>query len=316
VKALTSDKTRTVMNVALALAFLLTAAGTASATLTGTFIDGTMTWGGITRYYRIYVPVNLPPNPALVMMLHGTSTNPASAPPTTKNFDWWTLADKYHFIEVQPASTYNTKSGQCNWNAYYLDSAFQTSPGPDDSGFLRQLIIDLSAQYALNPKQIYVAGFSSGGEMAQRVGVDISDLVAAIIAVSGQISAVTALPIVLPGPPVDPVSVQEWHGTLDTVLPPCNNGSTRYSGHTFHLATVDQSFNYWTQQNACMQFATNQPLCVSGAPNPSVTSNDATGCANNTEVQFIWEVGTTHAWNWNASTGIVRWNFFASHPKP
>jgi len=278
----------------------------------GTFINGTMMWDGITRYYRVYVPLNLPANPALVMMLHGTSYT--TTPPTSKAFGWWTLADQYHFIEVQPAATLNTATGAWNWNAYYLDNAFQTSPGPDDSGFLRQLIVNLMAEYALDPKQIYVAGMSSGAEMAQRVGVDISDLVAAIVPASGQISAVPALPIVLPGPPVSPISVQEWHGTLDTVLPPCNNGTTKYSNVKFRLATVDQSFNYWTQQNACSQFANDLPLCASGSANPSTTGNDATECANGVEVQFIWEEGVKHSWV--TSNVLARWQFFASHPKP
>ena len=296
----------------MAVAFLLGSASTAGATLTGQFINATMTWDGITRYYLVYVPLNLPANPAMVMMLHGTAFSTTA--PTNRNWGWWTFADKYHFIEVQPASTLNTKTGAWNWNAYYLDNAFQTSPGPDDSGFLRQLIINLTAQYALNPKQIYVAGFSAGAEMAERVGVDISDLVAAVVPASGQLSAVPVLPIVLPGPPVAPVSVQEWHGTLDTELPPCNNGTTKYSGKIFYLSTVDQTFNYWTQQNACTQLATTQPLCVNGSPNPNVTSNDGTGCVNNTEVKFIWEQGVGHQWIW--SNIGARWQFFATHPKP
>ena len=301
------------ISVTFSLTFLLATASTARAALTGKFIHATMTWDGITRYYLVYVPLNLPPNPALVMMLHGTSFS--TTPPTTKNWGWWTLADTYHFIEVQPAATLNTASGAWNWNAYFLDAAFQKSPGPDDSGFLRQLITNLTARYALNPKQIYVAGFSSGAEMAQRVGVDISDLVAAIIPASGQISAVPALPIVLPGPPAAPVSVQEWHGTLDTVLPPCNNGTTQYSGHTFYLSTVGQSFNYWTRQNACTVFTTSKPLCLNGVANPAVTGNHATGCADpHVDVQFIWEKGVKHSWVY--SNLPARWRFFASHPKP
>jgi poly(hydroxyalkanoate) depolymerase family esterase len=218
------------------IGFLVTTSCIANAMLKGKFINGTMTWDGITRYYRVYVPLNLPPNPALVMMLHGASLS--TTPPTTKSFGWYSLADQYHFIEVQPAATLNTATGAWNWNAYYVDKAFQNSPGPDDSGLLRQLIVNLTAEYALDPKRIYIAGMSSGAEMAQRVGVEISDLVAAIIPASGQISAVPALPIVLPGPPVSPVSVQEWHGTLDTTLPPCKNGTTKYSGVKFWLATV------------------------------------------------------------------------------
>ncbi len=304
---------RQTTGLAIAIAFLLATAGSAGATLTGQFINATMTWDGITRYYQLYIPLNLPPNPALVMMLHGTTYALATSPPTGKNWGWWKLADKYHFIVVQPASTYNSKSGAWNWNAYYLDGAFQTNPGPDDSGFLRQLIVNLTAQYALDPKRIYVAGFSAGAQMAERVGVEISDLVAAIVPASGQIADNNTLPIPMPGPEVAPVSVQEWHGTLDTGLPPCNYGTTKYSGYLVHVATVDDTFNYWTQQNACTTFANNLPLCVNGSPNPATTGNDATGCVNNTEVQFIWEENVYH--QWILGNVPARWQFFSSHPK-
>jgi poly(3-hydroxybutyrate) depolymerase len=154
---------------------------------------------------------------------------------------------------------------------------------------------------------------SSGAMMAERVGVEISDLVAAIIPASGQIVGQSSLPITLPGPPVAPVSVQEWQGTNDGVLPPCNNGKTLYSGYTFYMATVDQTFNYWTAQNACTVFQNNEPLCENGKANPSTTGNDATGCTNNVEVQFIWEEKLGHGWD-PANNG-ARWQFFASHPK-
>ena len=137
----------------------------------GSFIDSTMTWDGVTRYYAVYLPVTLPANPAMVLMLHGTKFN---VPPTTianLNWGWQSVADKYGFILVQPVSTYNPASQQWNWNAYFMDAAFP-APAPDDSGFLRQLIVNVKAQYSVNPKQVYVAGFSSGAQMAERVGVN------------------------------------------------------------------------------------------------------------------------------------------------
>lgn len=289
----------------------------------GTTINSTMSWDSVTRYYEIYLPPSLPANPAMLLMLHGTSTG--SEAPIEKNWGWQQLANTYGFVLVQPASTYDPSSDQWNWNAYYMDSAFPAGEAgtcseppatgcPDDAGFLRQLIVNLTAQYNVNPGQVYVAGFSSGAQMAQRVGVEISDLVAAIVIGSGEIvGQPTPPPITLPGPPVAPVSIQEWQGTLDHELPPCNNGWSKYSNVKFWLATVDQSFNYWTGQNACTQFQNTQPLCLDKQPNPNTTGNDATGCTNNTEVQFIWEEGVAH--EWEAENDTVRWQFLASHPK-
>jgi poly(3-hydroxybutyrate) depolymerase len=303
----------------------------------GTFIDSTMTWDGITRYYEVYVPANLPANPPMVLMLHGTRTDLTFDPEAviSLNWGWQPVADQYGFILVKPASTYDPDSHQWNWNAYSLDAAFPYAQGcgvqdcPDDSGFLGALITGLTAQYNVNPSMVYVAGFSSGAEMTERVGVDLSNLVAAISPASGQLVAVQGIvapPLPLPTAPspFPPISVQEWHGTLDTELPPCNYGTTLYSGVTYTLDTVDDTFNYWTGANACTGFQTTQPLCLNGVPNNAndaptpgmagLTGNIANGCANDVEVQFIWEPDVAHSFQQQYDT--VRWQFFASNPMP
>lgn len=267
-------------------------------------------------------------------MLHGTQTTKSTGsdpePVITLNWGWQPVADQYGFILVKPASTFDPTSNQWNWNAYFMDAAFPYAQGcgapdcPDDCGFLGQLIQNLVAQYNVNPTMVYVAGFSSGAQMAERVGVDLSNLVAAIVPASGQLEGQQSPPppVDVPGNVVAPISVQEWHGTLDSNLGPCNYGTTPYSGVTFYLDTVDDTFNYWSQQNACTVFQTTQTLCLNGAPNnandaptpgmPGLTGNIATGCKNNVEVQFIWEPDVAHSWQQQYDT--ARWLFFASNP--
>jgi poly(3-hydroxybutyrate) depolymerase len=308
----------------------------------GTFIDSTMTWDTITRYYEVFVPAALPANPPMVLMLHGTRYTATFDPQAVISLDWgWSaLAAQYGFILVQPASTWDQATTQWNWNAYFMDASFPPpAPGtcteppatgcPDDAGFLRSLIVTLSAQYSVNPNQVYVTGFSSGAQMTERVGVEISDLVAAIAPTSGQMEGQqTAPPPVLlpPNPPTNPISVQEWAGTLDQNLWPCGYGTTVYSAITYYLDTVDDTFNYWagTPQNSCTTLQTAQTLCANNVPNnandaptpgmPGMTGNIATGCTqSNIEVQFIWEPNVGHS---NVpKNDLARWLFFAAHPK-
>jgi len=298
----------------------------------GTFTQGSLTWDNTPRYYQVFTPLALPANPAMVVMLHGTKYTSTFDPTgiTTLEWGWETVANPYGFIVVQPASTWDPQTTQWNWNAYFMDAAFPYAQGcgatdcPDDSGFLRQLITNLTSQYNLNPNQIYVTGMSSGGQMTERVGVDISDLVAAIAPASGQLVGVTDPPPYLPGNIMAPISVQEWHGTNDTNLWPCNYGTTLYSGVTFTLDTVDDTFNYWVAQNSCTQLQTTATLCLNGESNyqndaptpgmPGLTGNIGTGCAlSNIEEQFIWEPNVGHSWQQKYNT--QRWQFFASHPK-
>jgi len=295
---------------------------------TGTTLNETMVdlWG-VTRYYQVFVPGVLPTNPPLVVMLHGTQYEAPPANPSTYNWDWQSYANQYGFIEVQPASTYNSKTGAWNWNNYFMDAAFAAGEGgsctsppatacPDDAGFLRQLIGNLTTQYNLNTNMIFVTGFSSGAQMSERVGVEISDLVAAIAPASGQMEGQQAAPppVEAPGNAVAPISVQEWHGTADTELPPCNYGTTLYSGVTYYLDTVDDTFNYWVSQNQCATLQTTQTLCTDGEATSGLTGNVATGCVDsNIEVQFIWEDGVKH--NWEENNNGSRWLFLSAHPK-
>lgn len=293
---------------------------------TGTTINTTMSFDNVTRYYQLFVPTVLPANPPMLLMLHGTSYGAPPYTPSTTNWGWQSFADQYGFILVQPASTYNPNTNQWNWNAYFMDAAF--APGeagtcteppatgcPDDAGFLRQLISNLTAQYHVNPKSVFVTGFSSGAQMTERVGVEISDLVAAIAPTSGQLVGQQVPPPGLPGNEAAPVAVQEWHGTADHGLPPCNEGTTVYSGVTFTLDTVDDTFNYWVEQNACTALETSTPLCTDGAATPGSTGNDATSCiASNVEVQFIWEQDIGHSWR--SQNNATRWLFLSAHSKP
>lgn len=291
----------------------------------GTTINSTMTWDGITRYYQLFVPTALPPNPPMLLMLHGTAFEVPPANPSTETWQWQSVANQYGFILVQPASTYNANTGQWNWNAYFMDAAFTsaevgtcTAPPatacPDDAGFLRQLITTLKSAYNVNPDMVFVTGFSSGAQMTERVGVEISDLVAAIAPASGQLVGQQVPPPGLPGNVVAPVSVQEWHGTLDTNLSPCDYATTKYSGVVFTLDTVDDTFNYWVGQNACKTLQTTTPLCTNGQATQGLGGNVATGCvSSNLEVQFIWEVNIAHSWQ--PKNNAARWQFLAAHPK-
>jgi poly(3-hydroxybutyrate) depolymerase len=152
--------------------------------------------------------------------------------------------------------------------------------------------------------------------MSERAGVELSDLVAAIAPASGQMEGQQSAPppVEAPGNALAPISVQEWHGTADTELPPCNYGTTLYSGVTYYLDTVDDTFNYWVSQNQCATLQTTQTLCTDGEATSGMTGNVATGCVDsNIEVQFIWEDGVKH--NWEENNNGSRWLFVAAHPK-
>jgi polyhydroxybutyrate depolymerase len=283
---------------------------------------------GATRTYVLHVPPNFQPNSsALVIALHGSqgSGSQFQAMSLLSN-----KADEAGFAIAYPDAL-RSNQGHTLWSVFYNDFAFNGTP-PDDVGFLRDLINTLQANLHPDPKKIYVTGFSVGGYMAHRVGVQLSDLVAAVGVVEGTLSAIAPGDTRSIPAATAPVSVIILHGDQDTAIPYCGD-STATSIET----SQEQTFNYWTGPlaNSCSSFDTTAPLCDANGNITSAAEKDATQCKSTAEVRFYKLMGGTHTWTttpmnivgqvpynprFNSSTGVdtnnILWSFFVTHPKP
>ena len=296
--------------------------------------------GGVTRTYRLYVPATFNPgDSALIIALHGRGTGgPGSAMEQHSELD--TKADQEGFA-VAYLDGLVDHSGTLNWN-YYYDFFFVSAP--DDIGFVRSVIDLLKQQLRPDPNRIYVTGTSAGGFMAQRVGVELSDRVAAIGVVEGGLYVLSqSSPPSVPNP-VAPISVLFLKGDQDP-----NN---QYCGAVFPTFGVtesssDQDFDYWTGASGdrCEHISPVGPLCESvgvgdaqahvtpGTPSSLVTKV-AKGCRAGTEVKFYRLLGGGDVWNQGSmnipgaipfnpdldkatgtTTNDILWKFFREHPK-
>ncbi len=278
--------------------FLMLASASAFAS-GGTLTSYTTIYNGMTRYYDVYVPAMVAPNAALWVMLHPTTQGTATTPPG--EFDLGpmeALADANKFIVLWPISTYVETNQSWFWDAYFL--CYIWTVCPDDSGFIRSLIVQEKIQHP-RITNVYVAGMSSGAFMAHRVGVDSADLVSAVGAASGQIYAedtTNTMP-----EPVKPVAVLMLNGDADTVVVYC--GQTGHGwGHSSFPAS-DVSLDYWAHANACKQLLL--PLCTANGQATEVTEET---CGN---VTFMREQGVGHMWV--AGTETVMWNFFSANAR-
>ena len=165
----------------------------------------------ITRYYAVTLPPKRVPNPAMVISLHGTRYT--TVPVTDHDYGWIYTCKQAanNCIVVTPSATYDPVWKYYLWNAEFFDGGTFSRPKlpqtkyPDDIGFLRTLISTLVPKYKVNPKKVFVVGFSSGAFMANRVAVQLSDLVAAVSVNSGTLESQVGT-IGVP-PAVAPVSV-------------------------------------------------------------------------------------------------------------
>jgi len=284
----------------------------------GKFTTYTETWNHFTRIYSIYVPPVLQQNPALVMVLHGTTVAAESNPPLTictKGMGWDQLADANGFLVVCPISTYvpgGPSGGRFFWESYGRADDFPSPP--DDAGFLRSLVVTMEKTvshggYGVDHTRVFVMGFSSGGMMTQRMCIANADVVAACAPVSGPLWV--GNPNIEIPRPSQPVSIIELHGDEDPTIPYCGGLFWTYEHGLIPVPGVDVDINYWLGSDA---LGTNRsPLCTAGDPSPNVFGVDFKSPDGKIEVQFVRELGFGHTYKpWTISSA---WEFFAAHKR-
>jgi polyhydroxybutyrate depolymerase len=267
------------------------------------------------RAYLLHVPARFRATTSgVVIALHGSGQSGAVFRSLSGLSE---KADQAGFAVAYPYALQSV-AGTTEWNEFFNNS-FGGNP-PDDVGFLRELIRALQAQLRPDPKRIYVTGFSDGGFMAHRAGIQLSGFVAAIAVAEGSVASTGSIQNV--PVPLEPVSVLMMHGDADTTVP--------YCGQPY--ASQEQSFNYWSSANRCSTTDTAAPLC-SGQGITAVAEKDASQCGAGAEVKFYKLLGGQHEWytapmtagsspsnpSFDATSGMttvdLMWNFFASHPK-
>jgi poly(hydroxyalkanoate) depolymerase family esterase len=105
-----------------------------------------------------FVPDELQPRPALVVVLHGCGQ-------TAAGYDlgagWSTLAKRYGFALLMPEQQPSNNAQGCfNWF-----NPEDTARGHGEACSIRQMIARMVADYAIDESSIFVTGLSAGGAM-------------------------------------------------------------------------------------------------------------------------------------------------------
>ncbi len=147
---------------------------------------------GERRIYLVHVPDthdSASPLPVLVV-LHGGGGSAAFA---HKVHGWIELSRREGCLLVFPEATCEDPSRLAGvrdnpriWNDGSRRSAV-AKRNVDDIGYLAAVLDDVQATFAVDSRRIFLTGFSNGGSMAFRAGVELSDRLAAIAPVSGHL---------------------------------------------------------------------------------------------------------------------------------
>lgn len=277
---------------------------------------------GSGRNYFVHFPSGSRAAPwPLVLVLHGAGNN---ALDTLSMFRWIEASDLNGFIlvglEARPPRVWLPVNFRLNprvWNSGDPGVQEEGILKNDDVAYTRAVLDEMAQRYTIDPNRVYAAGFASGGGMAQRLGVELSERFAAIAAV-GSLRAQSVAPR-------NPLSVLMIYGTLDPAVP--YEGGTRVTpwGDFPGMPPVSANIAGWVHDLHCGGDA------QSAQPNPQVLRETWKACDAGNEVQAVTVNDLGHHWAGSRPDGLKEsiagpmsqsfddtseiWAFFAAHPR-
>ena len=241
-----------------------------------------LSFGGVERNYRLYVPSNLRAPAPLIVALHGaTQSGAVMEVQTGKGLE--RRADETGVLVVYPDSL------GARWNDGRLEAAASSGKQPiDDVGFLRALVAELGQRYAIDPERVYAAGFSNGGAMTLRLACEATDVFRGFVAVGANLAEAVASRC----HPPTARRVALFHGTADVFNP--YSGST--GGIYARALSVEATFDVFRALAGCSG-AESAPW-PQGAPanQTNVVLHRATGCPESLSVVLFEIRGGVHVW--------------------
>jgi polyhydroxybutyrate depolymerase len=276
--------------------------------------------GGLQRTYNVHISSSYDkaiPTP-LVIALHGGGGTGQGMNKLT-NFN--AIADRENFIIVYPDGFEN------HWNDGRGVQQYRAQiQNVDDVGFISALIDHLSEELNIDTKRVYVTGISNGAMMSHRLGCELSQKIAAIAPVAGNIP-VNMASIWAPSRPVPVLII---NGTDDPLVPWAGGDVHLGPAELGQVLSVADTVKFWVTNDKCPSL----PL-VTQLPDkdPSDGTRVRTeiygGCENGAEVVLYAVEGGGHTWpgglqylpesiigrtsrDFDASEII--WQFFKEHP--
>jgi polyhydroxybutyrate depolymerase len=235
----------------------------------------------MSRPFQLHIPTSYragTPLP-LVVMLHGYTANGATEESYLKLTP---QSDLKGFLYATPDGTKESSTAAPRfWNATDACCNFYSST-VDDSAYVSGIITQLSKDFPVDPKRVYLIGHSNGAFMSYRMACDHADQIAAIVSLAGAMWNDTAKCT-----PKRPVSVLEVHGTADERID-YNGGAivgNKYPPVTTTLAD-------WRTFDGCSDAATPgqaMDLVSTVAGAETTVTTWSSGCKNNTKVA-LWSM--------------------------
>ena len=264
----------------------------------------------------VHVPAGYDPGrPApLLIVLHGYTS---SGQDHDAYFHLGQVAEQRGYLYAYPDGTFDS-TGNRFWNATDACCDFDRT-GVDDVAYLANIVTEIRASLAVDPKRIDLIGHSNGGFMSFGMACAHAEMIAAIVSLAGATFGNPAKCA-----PTVPVAVVEIHGTADDVIS-FTGGTIAGLGSGQPMAPypgAETSVATWAKYDGCATASVvdatvdvDADLSNAGAPaEASVTR--WTGCKPGGAAELWTMPGGGHGPNISGSFPKAVLDFFEAHPKP
>lgn len=191
--------------------------------------------GELTRTYHLHAPAGAAAQPRpVVFVLHGGGGTDAQE--MERRLGFAQLGEREGFITVYPAGV----DGQWNDGRGKTFRRAKGNTDVDDVGFIGAIIDGLIKDGRADPDRVYVVGFSNGGMMTYRLGIELGDKLAAIAA------GVANLPTNLRDKtPAHALPVLIMNGDNDPMMP-WRGGEVRVLGRAYGtVLSTEATVDFW-----------------------------------------------------------------------
>ena len=286
--------------------FTIVVMATMTLALSAQHIARTMNFEGTSRKYMEHIPTNSPDGSMpVVFLLHGLGDNCANF---SSNIHFEDVAPNWIIItpEATNANVYGINLGSA-WAAGVGDESLSVNlnSNVNDEGFILAILDSLQNNYNVDTDSIFVAGFSMGGFMSNKMAIKHADRIKAIASVSGTIGHYQAFE------PTGNINTMHIHGTADETISYADASfSFSYMNQeiTLHVGTgAEETVNLWRNYNECSA----EPIVYNfeDTKNDGLTFEQYSYKNENTgkRTVFIKVNNGTHDW-YNGSSNDIDYN--------
>jgi polyhydroxybutyrate depolymerase len=258
----------------------------------------------LARPFELHAPAKHDARAPLLVLLHGFGGDHEEI---AGAFGARELADAHGFYLALPDGMLDPNHHRF-WNASDACCDFHDLH-VDDVAYLDAILDDVMASQPIDPKRVYVAGFSNGGFMAHRYACERADRVAAIVSLSGDPWKDASL-----CKPSAPVSVLAVHGDADEVV--AYGGGRLYDMPAFHSPAFARAGAFPAVKDGVAMWARLDGCAASTTTDDGREEDLRSGaCSAGTDVQLWTRHGATHSLGMRREDLERVWSFLAGHAK-